>query len=155
MASLFGSCCVLLGQAGGRTLLFLSGLAFRDAKYDTHSIHLSLLLFETPISLHQTPCYEAASQISPALVFLCLPRARSGPALCHSTTPSASLPLSQRCWWDLKPSNLEHTTQVTRLSAESVSVCHPDCVELSLAPNKAHTALLCGGFQRFNLTHDG
>ena len=140
----FGSCHVLLGQAGERTPLFLSELAFRDAKYDTHSASSPTLATS---SVPQPPCALNS------LLWSCIPktarlpappsytgpgfkevrpRSCSDPCQVWASTvpvcspPALSLLLSQTRRWDLKLSEPGHTAQVTRLSAESVSaLCLP------------------------------
>lgn len=140
MTTLFGSCHALLGQLGERTLLFLSKLAFRDAKYSTaliQSLRRPLLPFQclapsslfhhhqwvlqwgsfhpsTSSSVKKIPPWS--STLRPVWVIyvpVCNP---------HRLNIVLTSPSKSCSRWDLKPLEPGHFSKVTRLSAESVSV---------------------------------
>lgn len=147
MAPLFGSCRALLGQAGERTPLLLSELPFRDAKYDPiepPSPTLTTYLSSQPSNAQKSqlwswipkqPCSYPPTHSATTSSggkkerkkFASDPVTRAKPERCASLqTPLLSPLLCQTlCWWYSKPSEPGHTTQVTRLSAESVLAHSP------------------------------
>lgn len=161
MAPPFGSCRALSGQdRNGRLSFCQSWLLEMQNMIPIQPLHLPLqsptplpaltsLLWSCITKQPYLSTRHSLRKFAPDPVT----RAKSERALCQSAATPCSLCFSikhaDETWSRPSPGTLQKS-QGSQLSQSQPSVCHPDCSELSLTPNKASTALLLCGFQRFN-----